>query len=439
MNRTDVGFRHKVRQKVLAAIDDQADELIRFLQEYVSHKSVNPGRGSPDDPGEEATCQQWLAGRLSQFSVFDKVDLWEEAAGRPNLAVVLGGSSGQAGLMFNGHTDTVEVTASQRSEWQGDPWSGEIRGGKLFGRGATDMKAGNAAFLWAAKVLGESKVPLAANVVLTCSIGEETAEAEIGPMSVIRRGYTAPLVVNAEPTNMAVAPATMGWFFFRISVIGKALHPASRFTAIYPSTAPLPLPGVDAIDKMRRIMQALSDLERDWGLYQKHPLMAPGSMNVCPVYIRGGNYRASMSEACEVIYAVPYSPGLRSAQVIQQIKEAVDGVVRTDTWLREHPPSYEIPVIHQILEPVNLPPDHPDVQAVAAAYREALDAQPEVRGMPGPCDANIMNEAGLTTVIFGPGDLSMNAHGTNEYVPVQHVIDACKVYASLMIDRCADN
>jgi acetylornithine deacetylase len=110
--------------------------------------------------------------------------------------------------------------------------------------------------------------------------------------------------------------------------------------------------------------------------------------------------------------------------------------VASDTWLREHPPIIEMPVIHQVLEPVNLPLEHPAVQKLAAAYREALGTDPEFGSLPGPCDANIMNEAGITTVIFGPGDLAMNAHGTNEYVPVQQVIDACKVYASLMMDCC---
>jgi acetylornithine deacetylase len=78
------------------------------------------------------------------------------------------------------------------------------------------------------------------------------------------------------------------------------------------------------------------------------------------------------------------------------------------------------------------------VKKLASAYREALGTDPQYGSLPGPCDANIMSEAGATTIIFGPGDLTMNAHGANEYVPVQHVIDACKVYASLMVDCCGE-
>ncbi len=428
----------QTKRRVFEKIDQQASELLQFLQQYVIHKSVNPGRGTPEDPGEEESCQRWLAGELERMGCFDKIDLWADVPGRPNLAAVMTGRSGQAGLMFNGHTDTVEVTSLQREKWIGDPWSGETRDGNLYGRGSTDMKSGNTAFLWAAKVLSELGVSLRDDLILTFSIGEETGEADIGPLSVLRRGYRAPFVVNAEPTNLRVCPATMGWFFFKITVLGKGLHPASRYAAVYPSREPLPLPGIDAIEKLRKIMDALTQVERDWALHQRHVFMPPGGMNMCPVYIHGGNLRASMPEQCEVVYAVVYNPALRSDEVMRQIRAGIEGVVASDTWLREHPPVIEVPVIHQVLEPVNLPLEHPSVQKLAAAYRDALGMDPEFGSLPGPCDANIMGEAGVTTVIFGPGDLGMNAHGANEYVPVRQVIDACKVYASLILDCCGE-
>lgn len=426
-----------LKARIYREIETQRDGLIAFLRRYVSIPSVNPGRGTPSEPGEEATCQRWLAEQLRSFGTFTAVDIWDGAPGRPNVAATLAGSAGAPGLMFNGHTDTVEVTPDQRAAWSGDPWSAEIRDGRLYGRGATDMKGGNAAFFWAAKVVGEVGVPLRRSVYLTANIAEETAEAAIGPESVLERGYTAPLLVNVEPTNMRVCPSTMGWFFFRIRVAGKSLHPASRYTAIYPRAEPAPLPGVDAIHKMRKLMDALADLEQDWGLYQKHPVMPPGDMNLCPVYVHGGSHRAAMSEACEVEYAAVFNPALRSTEVVRQIQAAIDGVVARDSWLREHPPTLEVPVIHQILEPVNLPLDHPAVQAMCAAYADALGGTPELGCLPGPCDANIMSEKGVTTVIFGPGDLAWGAHGTDEYVPIEQVVAACKVYAALIVDLCA--
>jgi len=424
------------KARVYQQIEAQQHDLLAFLRQYVTLASVNPGRGTPEEPGDEGPCQRWLAETLRSFGTFTTVDVWEGAPGRPNVAATLAGSERTPGLMFNGHSDTVEVTPDQRRAWVGDPWSADLREGRLYGRGATDMKAGNAAFFWAAKVVADLGLPLARDVFLTANIAEETAEAAIGPESVLARGYNAPLIVNAEPTNLRICPATMGWFFFRLSVVGKSLHPASRYTSIYPRADATPLAGVDAINKLRKLMDALTALEQDWALHQKHPLMPAGGMNLCPVHIHGGSHRAAMSESCAVEYAVVFNPGLRSGEVLRQIQAALDGVTACDSWLREHPPLVEAPIIHQILEPVNLPADHPGIQALSACYAEALGSMPELGCLPGPCDANIMSERGATTVIFGPGDLSWGAHGTNEYVPVEQVVAACKVYAGLIIDLC---
>jgi acetylornithine deacetylase/succinyl-diaminopimelate desuccinylase-like protein len=427
----------EVRERVLGEIERSSEELIGFLSNYVRIRSVNPGRATPEDPGETRTCQTWLRDQLAHFGCFDELDLWEETPEQPNLAAVIRGSGGGRALMYNGHTDTVQVSPEQAADWVGgDPFSGHVEDGKLYGRGATDMKSGNAAFAWAMRAIRRAGYLPGADVIATFSIGEETAEAEIGPLSVLERGYRAPLIINGEPTAMRVAPATMGWFFFRITVEGKSLHPAARYSAVYPQPGPGGPAGVDAVEKMRKIMDALSSLERDWSIYQHHPVMVPGGMNLCPVSIQGGSYRAEMPPSCEVVYAVVFNPGLKGAQVLEQIETAVDGVVRIDSWLRKHPPVIDYPVIHRVLDPVNLPLDHEAVVALTDAYRQALGREPELGCLSGPCDANIMTEAGETTILLGPGDLAFGAHGTSEFVPVDQVIDACKVYAMLIADWC---
>lgn len=433
----DGGLREQARAVVLTEIDRSAAALLAFLANYVRQRSVNPGRATSEAPGDTRAAQEWLRDQLAAFGCFDEPDLWDDAPNQPNLAAVVRGNGGGQALMYNGHTDTVQVSPEQCAAWLGgDPWSGHIADGKLYGRGATDMKGGNAAFAWAVWSLLQAGFRPASDLSVTYSIGEETGEAEIGPLSVLERGYRAPLIVNGEPTNLRVAPATMGWFFFRIRLEGKSLHPAARYTAIYPRPGEAPPAGVDAVEKARKIMDALSHLERDWGLYQHHLVMPPGGMNLCHVSIQGGSYRAEMPPSCEVVYAVVYNPALTGDQVIAQIRTVMDGVVQADSWLREHPPIIDYPVIHRVLDPVNLPLDHPSVMALQAAFRTALGREPELGCLPGPCDANIMSGAGETTIIFGPGDLAYGAHGTNEHVPVDQVIDACKVYAHLIIDWC---
>ncbi|MFN8591189.1 MAG: M20/M25/M40 family metallo-hydrolase [Thermomicrobiales bacterium] len=433
MNDTDL-----VKQRVWQRIDERAVDLTAFLAAYVQRRSVNPGRAPEDEPGETRTCQAWLAAELAAWEVFDRIDVWDGAPNQPNIAAIIGGRGGVGqDLLYNGHTDTVGVSAEQRASWRGgDPWSGEIADGNLYGRGATDMKGGNAAFLWAARMLRECGFTPAARCVATISIGEETSEAEIGPLSVLARGYRAPLAINGEPTRLQIAPAGMGWFFFQIDVTGKSLHPAARYSAVYPQASTAPLPGVDAIEKMRTIMDALSALDRDWSLHEKHPLMPPGGMNLSPVQIGGGALRAEMPPACSATYAVVVQPAADCAAVLAEIERAVAAVTATDRWLRDHPPRVTCPVIHRVLPPLDVPQDHPGVLALARASREALAREPVIGCFPGPCDANIMAAADQPTIIFGPGDLGYGAHGANEFVPVQQVIDACKVYAGLIVDWC---
>ncbi|MFM9106887.1 MAG: M20/M25/M40 family metallo-hydrolase [Chloroflexota bacterium] len=424
------------RKRVLDRIDETRGPLLEFLAGYVRIPSVTPGSAPEDLPGETRTCQAWLARELAGWGMFDTLDMWEDQPGQPNVAAGIRspGGSVEHALAYNGHTDTVGVSAEQRAHWVGDPWSAEIRDGRMYGRGTTDMKAGNAAFLWAMRAVHDCGFRPASDVIATITIGEETSEAEIGPLSALRRGYRAPLIVNGEPTSLRIAPAGMGWFFFRLLVEGKSLHPAARYRAVYPQPGDEPPPGVDAVEKMRMLMDAISALERDWALHRKHPLMPPGGMNVSPVFIQGGSLRAEMPPSCEAVFAAVVRPGDSCQGVLSEIGEAIAGVVARDSWLRVHPPTIEYPVIHAAMEPLDTPITHPGVVALGDAYTKALGGRPAYGCLPGPCDANFMAAAGETVVIFGPGDLSLGAHGTNECVPVQEVVDACKVYASLILE-----
>jgi hypothetical protein len=94
-----------------------------------------------------------------------------------------------------------------------------------------------------------------------------------------------------------------------------------------------------------------------------------------------------MPPGCEVVYAVVNNPALTGDQVMGQIRSVIDGVARADTWLREHPPRIDYPVIHRVLDPVHLPLDHEAVAAVANAYPDALGRQPELGRLPRLCDA----------------------------------------------------
>ncbi|MCA9879619.1 MAG: M20/M25/M40 family metallo-hydrolase, partial [Thermomicrobiales bacterium] len=193
---TDVHTNAEPTRAVMAWIDETADELIAFLAAYVQQRSVNPGRSFEGDPSGTKACQEWLREQLAGFGAFDDIDMWDGAPDEPNLAaVVRGGGGAGSSLMFNGHTDTIGVGPEQKAQWlDGDPWSARILDGKLYGRGSTDMKAGIAAFIWAARAVRAVGLRPAADLTLTMTIGEETGEPELGPFSLLDRGYQADLI-----------------------------------------------------------------------------------------------------------------------------------------------------------------------------------------------------------------------------------------------------
>lgn len=407
-------------------------ELLEFLSAYVQIPSEAPKEGT----ASVRKCQEWLEQTLQAWGWGPWIDMWEVAPGEPNLAVRLPGRSSEPRLMFNGHTDVVPVAPSE-SRWRYGPYSGEISGGRLWGRGASDMKGGVAAFLWAAKTVMEIEGELEHDLLLTVNIGEESARPEIGVSSVLERGYRAPLVINAEPSNLRIYRAAMGWFFLEITVTGQSTHPANRYLCVDPKIPIEERPGADANDKMRLVINALADLRDSWAERPTSPIAPPYSTNMTLVHLNGGTRSAALADACKATYAVVFDPDLKSDDVIDEIRKCVAAAAQKDEWLRRTPPEIKVPVIDPVWEPMQLGRGHPGVQDVARAVEAVLDEPPIFGCFPGPCDANVISNSGLDTLIFGPGDLSFGCHGVDEYVPTSQVTAACEVYAHLILTRCA--
>lgn len=433
-------MREKAIETVIERIDRYQEEIIKFLQEYVRIKSTNfdfvenPQEGVPT---EEETCQKWIYDNLQKWKIFEKIDFWEGAKGRPSLAAVLKGAGGKGqSLMFNGHTDTVSVSEEQKSKWEGSPWSGEFRDGKVWGRGAVDMKGGNIAFLMAAKMLSETGIKLNNDLILTLTIGEESGRHWLGCDTILQRGYKAPFAIITEPTNMALWPTLKGEIYFKITVSGKATHICNRNQMVQPLPYGKERPGVSAIDKMLKIQQEIMNLENQWALYREHPLNPQGGMFININTIKGGESWSSQPAVCEVTGSTLFNPDLSSDEVISEIKAAVDRVTQGDYWLKEHPPTLEIPWYIQLKEPVNVSPNHPGCKALAGAHKRIKGVDPTITCGTCTTDANYWFPQGQDTVIYGPGDITMGCHGANEYLPVDQLIEASKIMAIMMIDWC---
>jgi acetylornithine deacetylase len=421
--------------QVLTYIDRTQDELVEFLAQLIRYRSINPDMLDRRSESQMRECQEWLGDELRRWGVFDEVRLVGPDPEQPNVVAIRKGNGTGPGLLFNGHTDVVPVSEDQQAAWTiGTPWGGTVVDGKVVGRGATDMKGGCAAFLWAIKALAQTGVTLKGDILATLVSGEETGNHEIGIDVLAQEGYTAPFAILAEPTDLQIAPASVGEFYFLIRVEGRSTSLANRHLSIYPAPSGIPVAGVNAIDKMMKIQRALADLEREWGIWQRHPLMAPGNMNINFSRIHGGEAYSSMADTCELTGSVLFNPALSFAEVLAEFQRAIDGVVQSDYWLREHPPTITVPYILDAKEPINVSPDHPGCQALARAYTTVFRCEPTMICTTATSDGNYLFARGQTIVTFGPGSSDAGVHGPNEFIDIVDVVNAAKVYAAAAIE-----
>ncbi len=413
-------------------------EISSFLSSYVQHKSVNLSLVEDAQDSELESCQEWLAGELRDWRVFDEVRLPALSQGRPNVCAVRHGSATGPGILFNGHSDVVPVTAAQRNDWTwGSPWGGDIVDDYVTGRGAVDMKGGNTAFLWAlravAEVAGETSGPQVATVVA----GEESGEHGIGIDVALEAVPTAKLVIVAEPTDLDICPASVGEFYFRVEISGRSTSLANRHLNVHPQPIEEPVSGVNAIDKMWKVQGALLELEREWGIWQRHPLMQPGNMNINVSQIGGGTTFSALADHCWLVGSVLFNPSLSVDQVRAEFTSAIDSVAASDYWLRDHPPRLTLPHILDAKPPVNSSPSAPASLAAVSAWRSVREAEPVLRCTSFTSDANyIVVDNDVVVLTWGPGRSSYGVHAASERIAIDDVIDAARMYARTILDWC---
>jgi len=427
----------EAERRVAETVKRTQADLVSFLAEFLRFPSVNPAMMPAPAATEMRACQEWLAERMRSWHIFDEVRLLAPDAGQPNVVGRRAGRGRGNALLFNGHCDVVPVTAEQAAAWTlGSPWGGEVVDGKVCGRGASDMKGGCASFVWAIKAIADAGVQLQGDLIATLVSGEETGNHTIGIDTLAAAGYQAPFAILAEPTNLAICPATVGEFYFHIRVDGVSTSLANRHLAIFPQPHGVPVSGVNAIDKMWKTQAALAQLEREWSVWQRHPLMVPGNMNINFSRIHGGDTYSAMADRCELTGSVLFNPALSVADVVAEFRKCVEGVAQSDCWLREHPPTITIPYVLDAKEPINVSPDHPGCRALLAAYRKAVAAEPRLGCTSGTSDGSYVAGRGQTIVTLGPGDGSAGVHGPNEYVAIDNLVKAAKIYALTALDWC---
>ena len=427
----------EISQRITRAVDNLKDELIQLVSDTVKIPSVNPnypGEVYQDTIGGETKVAEFLKPVMDNIGL--KTDIWEQEKGRANLVGVLNGSGGGKSLIFNGHTDVVPP--GPEAEWtKAGPWSGSITEGKIWGRGACDMKGGDVAAIVALKALLKAGYRPKGDVIIECVVGEEMMNTEAGTGAAIERGYKADAAIVVEPSGppyrLGLIPASPGVCYMRCTIKGKAVHASLRDELIRPGGQGAQV-GVSSIDKAMIIYHGLRQLEDEWGQTKSHPMFTrPGHFTLHPGVITGGpSGPFVISDESKIEYAIWHSPYDTLEQVKEEVEKQISRFAQTDPWLRENPPKVEWLLWWP---PYDLPPDAPICKAVATAYQSVMAKPVSYYGFAAVDDAAFLNRAGIPAVTIGPGDLRV-AHAPNEYVDIEELIDATKIYALSIVEWC---
>jgi len=309
--------------------------------------------------------------------------------------------------------------------WSDSPWSGVIRDGNLYGRGACDMKAGLCAGIFAVEVLKRLGFQPARDVLIESVIGEESGG--VGTLTTILKGYSADAAILLEPTRLAICPVQSGALTFRLTVPGCAVHAAMKPR------------GVSAIEKFTLLLDAINELEAERHRTFQHPLYEDPN-NIAPINIgtiHGGEWHSTVPEKVVAEGRMGVLPGESTETACRALEEVIMRAASVDMWLHENPPLLEW--FEGQFESAETSLTHPIIQSLSAAHGQVTGTPPPVFGVTYGSDMRLFtNHAHMAATHYGPGDVAL-AHAANEYVPLDEVMRATKVVAQLITQWCGGN
>ncbi|HUO51373.1 MAG TPA: ArgE/DapE family deacylase [Gemmatimonadaceae bacterium] len=373
-----------------------------LLRALVRADSRNPSlvAGAPGEGG----AARVLAAALEQWGF--RVELKDALPGRPNVIARIGRAAGGRTLLLNGHLDVVGVDGMVHP-----PFEPAERDGRLYGRGAADMKGGVAA-MCAAAARAHAAHPLDGEAIVTAVIDEEWASA--GTAAVLAAGIRADAAIVTEPTSCAIMPAHRGFAWFTVTIHGRAAH-GSRYDI-----------GVDAIRLAGLLLAELDAFDAGALAARAHPLLGHASLHAST--IEGGLGMSTYPDRCVLRIERRTLPGERADGALEELRVACERV-------RARRPAFRADVTLDLAQgPSDVPVDAPVVRALAAAI-ERDGGAPRVAGMTAWTDAALLNDAGIPAICYGPGDIAL-AHAAEEFVPLAEVETAARVLERFIADWC---
>jgi acetylornithine deacetylase len=375
-------------------------DAVGLTRELVRVDSRNPSVS--DGPGEFPVARK-LAEILTDWGL--SVRLQDAAPGRPNVIATLPGRGGGRSLLFNGHIDVVGVEGMTHA-----PFEGFEAGGRIFGRGSSDMKGGVAAMCAAA---GTLQGKLRGDLIVAAVVDEEWKS--LGTSALLASGVRADAAIVTEPTRLAIMPAHKGFAWLEVKVQGRAAH-GSRWDI-----------GVDAIRHTGLLLAELDRIDAEVLPLRTHPLLGRPSLHAA--LIEGGLGVSTYPDRCVLTIERRTIPG-------ESVDDARGELDRACETVRKSRPDFHADVRTLFSQPPSdVAPDAP----IVAALAEELDARgmsAAVSGMSAWTDAALLNAAGIPTICFGPGDMGL-AHAAEEYIEVSEIERATEILVGLARRWCS--
>ncbi len=386
----------------IAALDAGIDEgeLVEFTQHLVrTHTPHEEGRG-------ERAVAAFLLAKITEWGWRPR---FFDSGGRPNIVITLDGGGGAGPtLAFEGHLDVV--TEGDPAQWTMDPYSGEIRDGKLYGRGAADMKSGVAAMLYGTRAL-QLAGPFPGRIRLLLLADEEGLMT--GAKAAVAQGFVRDVdgVICCEPEGDEVCPVSKGAIRLRVDFTGVMSHGA------------MPTQGRNTLPALARVVLALETLEHTL-IQEVGSLPTLGAPSITPTVVRAGtpDQMNTIAGTTALYVDVRTIPGVDHETVLKRIGECIDTAAR----------DCEIGTAVTVIDDrpwVETGSDTSLVTSLVAAHEIVNGVRPVIGGVPGTTDGTILTHYGkVPSVVYGPGGKWI-AHKADEYVEVRDLKRYALTYA----------
>ena len=424
-------------ERVEAEVDAGWDAELAFLRDLVAtpstlhHEAAAQARVMDElrGLGLEPEAQAIDKEAIRALPGYSPVDWGYEA--RPNVSAGWRGRGGGRSLVLNGHIDVVPVTPERL--WTHDPWGAEIVGGRtdgrLYGRGAADMKSGIAAMVYAVAAIRRAGIALRGDVTIQSVIEEEcTGNGTLAALEAARAaggrdGAVADAAIIPEPFDQSVLAAQIGVLWARVTVIGAGAHVLGADRA------------VNAIDKAAVLMEGIKAMEAAANAAPRQSAFAgvPHPLNYNVGVVRGGDWPSSVPSECVLEVRFSAYPGADLEEAQRGFEAGVQAVAARDPWLREHPPGVEFYGFRA--EGCEVDQGAGVVDGLRRAHRRVMGTEAEPYVSTATTDVRFFSlYHGIPATCYGPVGGAL--HAPDEWVDLRSVRNVTRVLALTALEWC---